>query len=389
MTRLAHILVVATVLATAAPSGAGPLEDAQRHYQRLRYDEALATLAEHRKSPGADPKALAQGWLLEGFISVALGREADALGAFDRALRLDPMVTRSLPDLSPKIRVLLDQAEARTRDRGARRRNLAVEVTVPEPPVVASRSVAITAVATAPFPGLTLALVLSSRSGVRATLPMTAMRERGDRFSAPIPAELMRPDDELGVFVEAADAGETFARFPGKGHELVIRVPAHRATITVSSPSRGAELLVNGVSVGRVPLSGPIAVEPGVVRLALRGTTGTVSETIRVRPGETPSLALVLGRGGPAPAVIARYTLIAVGAALIVVGAVLGSEADQAARDLEGAIRREPGGLPTTEFANVSSFESNGRAFQTASIVSLSVGGAATLTGLALFAKKR
>ncbi len=162
-------------------------------------------------------------------------------------------------------------------------------------------------------------------------------------------------------------------------------MPAHAAAILVSSPFSGAELSVGHRVVGTLPISTPIPVEPGEVRVQLRGRGVAIEQTVAVRPGEIASVTLAV-TSGPSARSIARTTLLSAGAALLITGGVLAYEASRAARDLEDSIATEPGsGLPTTQYSSVQSIEHSGRAEAAASIATLVVGGASVVAGLLLF----
>jgi hypothetical protein len=107
---------------------------------------------------------------------------------------------------------------------------------------------------------------------------------------------------------------------------------------------------------------------------------------VEVRPGEIGQVTLALAPTGASALTVSRWSLLAVGGALVVVGAVLAVEADAAERNLARAVAREPGtGLPTTDFSSVRAFDESGRAFAAGSIASFVVGGALAATGALLF----
>jgi hypothetical protein len=355
---------------------AGPLEDAHRHYQRLEYDQALASLEEARQS-ALSPKSVADSWLLEGEIQVVLSREEEARVAFIRALRLQPSL--GLPaGSSPKLKTAFDAAVALEAARRQRQARVSLKLITPSPPLVAARAVTVYALVDHAFAGMSLRLqARDADHETSVTLPMIGS---AGRYRADVPAETVRPSGHLAVRVELLDQGELVASAPPEDQPA-----ATAAAILVSSPFAGAELSVGHHVVGALPMTTRIPVEPGEVIVQVRGRGVAIEQKLDVRPGEIASVTLA-GGGGASARSIARTTLLSVGAALLVTGGVLAYEASAAARDLEGSTATEPGsGLPTTQYSSVQSIDRTGRAEAAASIATLVIGGASVVAGLLLF----
>jgi tetratricopeptide (TPR) repeat protein len=370
------------VMAYAGLAAAEPLGDASRHIERLEYDQALASIEEARRAAGNDSARLAQTWLLEGTVDVALDREEQALAAFRRALRFAPTIGPRR-EASPKIRAVFDRASAAEADRSRRRTAASVKLVPPPPPPVASRALDVAAEVIAPFEGLTVRLQVAAAPGLSATLPM--VRTHGESYSAHVPAEFVVAGCTLAFRAELVDEGDVIAR-----SSAALALPAHRAALQILSPIVGAELSIGGKPVGRTPLDAPVPVEPGRLHVALRSIVGTVSQDVDARAGEITTVTLALASHGSSKIAVARYSLLAGGAALLIVSAVLAAEAGTSAQSLGGSIARDPGsGLPTTEFSQVRGFDTNGRAFATASIATLVVGAVCVVTGAALFAWRK
>jgi tetratricopeptide (TPR) repeat protein len=377
-----RVVVVAACLLAALSAQAGPLEEARRRYDRLEYDQALALVAEARAGDAA-PRAQAEAWALEAQIHVALDRGEDAVAAFRRALRLWPQLAAPL-GMSPKVRRAFEAAAAQERERADRRRALALRLQPPVPPPVAERAVEVVASVERGWKGLLVRLRIDDpASGASAVLPMSA---QGGAQHATVPGALLRAGTSLQLRVEAVDEGELVGSDPPAGTPpRLLIIPATRAAVRIVSPLRDAELSIDGRAVGRLPLAAPVPVEPGERQLRLVGRGGNVSLRLSVSPGEIATASMT--SSGVSPLTVARATLLALGGALLVTGAVLGVEAERSARDLEAASRLDPvSGLPQSEFSSVQSIERSGRAMSIASITTLVVGGAAAIVGGALFA---
>jgi hypothetical protein len=368
-------LALCLLCALATSAAAAPLDDARRHYQRLEYDQALALLDEARRTT-TDDHLRAEAWLLEGYIEIALARDADARRAFSRALSLDESL-RPQTDTSPRLLAAFNQALASRRAR----QDTVVHVDDIAAPPVAERGFDV--VAHLAPEGAGARLHVTDGGDLSANLPMT-LGPRG--HVAHVPAEFARPAATLQLRVEVVDDGEVVK--VGRAPPVQsVRLPAYSAAIEVRSRLTGADVTVQDRLVGRVPLSHTIPVEPGPVRVRVRRGADVAEESLIVHAGEVATVALsVRNDSARVRLTAARYTLLGLGGALAITGGVLLGQASASARDLEGAVRGEPGsGLPTTEFSSVRSFESAGRAYQITGIVTCVVGGVMAVTGAALF----
>lgn len=405
-------LVVAIVLAggwVEAATSPPSLEEARRHFDRLEYDQALASLVEARRAAAGRAEEVAATWLIEGYVDVALDREEEARAAFGKALRLVPALT--LPgDVSPKIRDLFEQVAAAERTRAARRARAAVRLLPIEAPPVAERGFDVTAVVEEMAPGWSLRLAVAHRAiGLSAALPMARLDEgsggaaqggaepgRGGvgeagaeaektrgRFRVHLPREFARPGAMLECLVELMDEGDVIARAPVA--PAMVAIPRHRAALRPLSPLVGASLSVDGKPAGRLPLGEPLPLEPGRHRVVLRAPGGVVMQEVEVPPGEVTIVTLALGPG-TSPVVPARWGLIAGGSALVVAGAAFAGATSVAVRNFEESVTIDPGtGLPTTPYSTAQAFERSARTFSTVSIVTLVVGAVAVAVGGTLF----
>jgi hypothetical protein len=161
-----------------------------------------------------------------------------------------------------------------------------------------------------------------------------------------------------------------------------VRLPPHRAAIRIDSTVTGAEVVVAGRPAGRTPLPAPVFVEPGRVRVTIRGRALTTTHEIEVRPGEVARVPFA----PPSRLSISRAVLLGVGGALAITGAGLAVAAWRAESDLESAARtRDPDSqLPAIEYSSVRGFATAGSGEAIAAVVTLAVGGAALLAGTVL-----
>lgn len=412
--RYALVLIVAVVLvggrgeaAPAAPAAPAAMDEARRHFERLEYDQALASLVEARRAAAGRAEEVAATWLLEGYVDVALDREEEARVAFGKALRLWPVLTLQ-GDVSPKIRDLFEQVAAVERTRAARRARAAVRLLPIEAPPVAERGFDVTAVVEEMAPGWSLRLAVAHRAiGLSAALPMAPLDEGSggvaqavsvpgggqvaeeaadktrSRFRVHLPREFARPGAMLECMVELLDEGDVIARAPAA--PAMVAIPRHRAALRPLSPLVGAALSVDGKPAGRLPLGEPLPLEPGRHRVVLRAPGGVVMQEVEVPSGEVTIVTLALGPG-TSPVVPARWALIAGGSALVVAGAAFAGATSVAVRNFEASVTVDPGtGLPTTPYSTAQAFERSARTLSTASIVTLVVGAVAVAVGGTLF----
>ncbi len=358
---------------------AAPLDDMRRHFSRLEYDQALLAAEEARKSAQSDDER-AESWLYEGYVDVALERELDALRAFDQALSLSPQI-RPASDTSPRIAKVFERALKQSESRTLRRQHATLVLDPVVPPQVALRAFDVSAKVEGAFDGLTVRLEIGDReTGLSAQLPMAS--DPNGRYSAHVPADFARPSAELTLSLQLLDHSELF----GVPTTTAVRLPEHRAMIEIFSPQRGAQVRVEGNVVGTIPLPAAVPVAPGKIHVTLSLKNQRVTEVLDVRAGEVARATLIAGESGPSKVVIARYTLMGVGAALLIAGAVLAAEAANEANEL--ALKSNTGrqsGLQPVNFKDVSNIQSTGRAYQDGAIAAFAVGGAAALGSIALF----
>jgi hypothetical protein len=350
------------MIAILALLAVAPLDEARRHYQRLEYDQALALLEDAKREPGAD---LAQVWLLEAFIHLALGRTVEGATAMRRALTLDGGL--KLPaDASPKLRAAYDEAKRVLAERKARRAALAVRDLQAQAPPVAQRGFDVTVQVDRAFDGVALYLVVSdARAGAR--LPMTQLA--GGAYGARVPAELAAASATLKLSAEVEDDGEVIA----KTEPLSVKLPAHRAAIEVSSPHEGAEVSLDGAVQGAIPLAAALPAEPGTRKLLLRTGDGEVSQDVELAPGQIAAVTLKVT--GASKRVRAGISLMVASGIVLVSSVVFAALSAVSARQLEGAVRREPGsGLPLSDYGQVAGLERAGTAFQVTAIVTAIAG---------------
>jgi hypothetical protein len=100
----------AIVVTVAAAGPQNPyLDPALQLYQNLEFQEALRVIDKAIAWPGNTPEQDVRAGLLEGVVCAQLGKTDRALGAFKRALAIDPGA-RLYFDVSPKIAQLLSRA---------------------------------------------------------------------------------------------------------------------------------------------------------------------------------------------------------------------------------------------------------------------------------------
>lgn len=120
-------LVVSLIVLAAAVARAGSVDElaeARRLRQVLDFEGALAAVERAIAAGDADPARLVEAYRLGGELAAGLGREADAVAWFERALALEPAI--ALPaGTSPKITAPFERARAAIAARGG---PLAIEV---------------------------------------------------------------------------------------------------------------------------------------------------------------------------------------------------------------------------------------------------------------------
>lgn len=168
----------------------------------------------------------------------------------------------------------------------------------------------------------------------------------------------------LSLFEQYTRSGD--AEIPAarraEAQQEIVRLRARVAYLSVSSNVSGAQLLVDDVPIAQLPLSGPVAINPGVcnVRLEKAGYQPAL-HTLKVAAGEQPQLQLKMLSRASAPlsetaaassagdansSAPATFTplWIASAATLALGGATLGLglTAREADRELSDALRRVP-----------------------------------------------
>jgi hypothetical protein len=118
----------------AAAQGETTLERARDEVGELRYDDALATLAEALRAGTNGPAQTAQIYLLLGEVRASLGQDDDAARAFQLALAIDPSLEMR-KGVSPKISRPF--RKARRARRGVGPLALAHRILVQDPPTIA------------------------------------------------------------------------------------------------------------------------------------------------------------------------------------------------------------------------------------------------------------
>ena len=209
---------------------------------------------------------------------------------------------------------------------------------------------------------------------------------------------------ELGMFPEAR---ETYRRYLEEGTEKIPVSRAARArqeiarfddmlgTIRVISEVDGAEVFVDGRSVGTTPLSEPLAVAAGAREVVVRsGRKTLLRETVEVGRGGVESLVEVRagvfvddggksgrsGREGPdGGGRVLTWVALGVGGAALVAGGITGGVVLSKAGDLEDGCPDKR--CPESKWSTMDSASN----LATATNVLLGVGAAAVFTGVLLY----
>jgi PEGA domain len=107
-----------------------------------------------------------------------------------------------------------------------------------------------------------------------------------------IAANLADCEMQLGRFIEAAEHAAYYAKNApadrrDRANKLLTDASAKIATVTIDVQPEGAEILVDGQTIGRAPLSGPAFLEPGA---------RTITARVPGRPDAVRALTLVAGK---------------------------------------------------------------------------------------------
>jgi hypothetical protein len=166
------------------------------------------------------------------------------------------------------------------------------------------------------------------------------------------------------------------------GFDIQLKPKPARVTLNAED---GAEVLVNGRSVGATPLSEPLALPAGshFVAVTLNGTHG-YSEELALKRGETRSLDVALDTTGQR---ISSYVILSLGGAGLVAGGVftgIAMGAQSSAQDIRGA--SEQGNIEGTELDRYNSLVHRRDNFRLAAGIGFGSGVLLGLTGLLLYA---
>lgn len=112
---LAALLGLAPLSAEAGPNQ--PLERARHELEELRYGDALKSLERALRVGNSSPGQLVEIYRLLGEVRASLGQPARAIGAFERALAIDPDVSIDR-GVSPRIRKPFVEAKERAAEKG-------------------------------------------------------------------------------------------------------------------------------------------------------------------------------------------------------------------------------------------------------------------------------
>ena len=187
-------LTLMTVAAPAAAQDNPLIERGERQYRELRFEEALQTLSAALVREGNRDEDLAVIYRLLAFTYLALGREAEAAGAYRSMLPLDPDFEPG-QEIAPRMREFF--AEVRARWEGEGRPGSGppppVEI-VHRSPAEAEPGAEVELRADVEDPAQRVAeLVLAYRQGTDAVFERLAARRTGDGFRATIPGAAVAP----------------------------------------------------------------------------------------------------------------------------------------------------------------------------------------------------
>jgi tetratricopeptide (TPR) repeat protein len=111
---LGFVVMVAAIL-TAPPRDAAARSDAlekgRKLYDDLEYEKAIPALKTAAVDAAASKAEIVEAFELLGYATVAAGREAEALEAFIKLLKVD-RTFKLKPRTSPKIRAIFDRAQS-------------------------------------------------------------------------------------------------------------------------------------------------------------------------------------------------------------------------------------------------------------------------------------
>ena len=378
---IAMMLLCAAGLSSAQTTA--PMAIAWRHYRALEYDQALASLVDARRA-ATTPAQLSDVLLLEACVQVALDRNDEAIVSFRNALRNNP-AQKLAPNSSPKLTTVYDQAKTLERERAQRRSELALRLVAPSTPEVARRAIEVVAIVDRPFEGLTGRVqVENTRS--HGLSEVALVKEPDGVWRARIPTALVDPGATLALRASLLHENEVIVTAPALSQPaLLVTAPAYATALRVDSAMTGAEVRIDGVLIGRVPIERPIPSVVGVRRVELSSSRGSIIQSVDLAEGEIVRVSLKVEPRARLP--IARYFLIGVGSALVIAGGVLFDQSARADARYRSLVALDPvTGLPTTAYSTASPQESSARSFQLAASVFVAVGGAAAIVGLALFA---
>ncbi len=177
-----------------------------------------------------------------------------------------------------------------------------------------------------------------------------------------------------------------------RGEELLREVRPKIAELTVRVNKVDAEVLVDGVSVGRSPLAASIFLEPGEHPIEAKLAEEHAKQTVSTKGGEVNEVVLHLGSAGERTveprSMVPAYVIGGVGVASLIAGGVLvglykAGEADvreHMPRDAQGQplCQRPPAaGTPLAECADLATKTREANAYGTGAPILFAVGGVA------------
>jgi hypothetical protein len=230
---------------------------------------------------------------------------------------------------------------------------------------------------------------------------------------------------ELGRYRDAAEHLDYSTRDfpPSERRELRAKVQdaltsarKQVASLRITAAPAGAEILVDGASVGRTPLEGPIFVDPGTHRVdAQLATYASNTSTVQAVAGSDQEVQLTLTKTKPetgptadtsgdvgsrdtgarssyAPALIAGgigVATAAVGVGLLIGAGSKGSERDDRLASLPGQNPCAPGTPYGAECDAIRNLDDDARTFRTVAYISFGVTAAAGVATFLLWPRQR